>query len=94
MEVPATVTSKGQITIPARVRKALGLAAGDRVIFRLADEKIFLRAEDNRYGEAELGRVPDFFELAGTVRTPPGVDPSDYAGERSAAWEEAVRESR
>lgn len=29
----ATVTSKGQITIPARVRAALGVDAGDRVEF-------------------------------------------------------------
>jgi len=29
----ATVTSKGQITIPSQVRNALGLAAGDRVEF-------------------------------------------------------------
>jgi antitoxin PrlF len=29
----ATVTSKGQITIPASVREALNVAAGDRVEF-------------------------------------------------------------
>jgi len=29
----ATVTSKGQITIPARVRIALGVDAGDRIEF-------------------------------------------------------------
>jgi antitoxin PrlF len=29
----ATVTSKGQITIPARVRAALGVDAGDRIEF-------------------------------------------------------------
>jgi AbrB family looped-hinge helix DNA binding protein len=29
----ATVTSKGQITIPAQVRAALGLETGDRVEF-------------------------------------------------------------
>jgi antitoxin PrlF len=29
----ATVTSKGQITIPSQVRNALGLEAGDRVEF-------------------------------------------------------------
>jgi antitoxin PrlF len=29
----ATLTSKGQITIPSRVRAALGLEAGDRVEF-------------------------------------------------------------
>lgn len=36
----ATVTSKGQITIPIAVRKALGLSTGDRVEFvELADGK-------------------------------------------------------
>ncbi|MGA3195891.1 MAG: AbrB/MazE/SpoVT family DNA-binding domain-containing protein [Terriglobales bacterium] len=29
----ATLTSKGQITIPSRVREALGLEKGDRVEF-------------------------------------------------------------
>ncbi|MGA9476007.1 MAG: AbrB/MazE/SpoVT family DNA-binding domain-containing protein [Terriglobales bacterium] len=29
----ATLTSKGQITIPSRVRRALGLEAGDRLEF-------------------------------------------------------------
>jgi AbrB family looped-hinge helix DNA binding protein len=29
----ATVTSKGQITIPARVRSLLGIDAGDRIEF-------------------------------------------------------------
>lgn len=29
----ATITSKGQITIPAEVREALGLGAGDRISF-------------------------------------------------------------
>jgi antitoxin PrlF len=34
----ATVTSKGQITIPREVREALGIEAGDRVEF-VAQEK-------------------------------------------------------
>ena len=29
----ATITSKGQVTIPAEIRKALGLSAGERVVF-------------------------------------------------------------
>jgi antitoxin PrlF len=29
----ATITSKGQVTIPVRVRSALGLDAGDRIEF-------------------------------------------------------------
>lgn len=34
----ATVTSKGQITIPADIRKALGLSAGERVVFTQLDD--------------------------------------------------------
>jgi antitoxin PrlF len=34
----ATVTSKGQATIPMDVRNQLGLAAGDRIEFILNDE--------------------------------------------------------
>lgn len=37
----ATVTSKGQITIPVRVRKALGLDAGDRIEFVEIDKGKF-----------------------------------------------------
>ena len=37
----ATVTSKGQITIPVRVREALGLDAGDRVEFVEIDKGKF-----------------------------------------------------
>ena len=34
-EFVATITSKGQVTIPIAVREQLGLAARDKVIFRL-----------------------------------------------------------
>jgi AbrB family looped-hinge helix DNA binding protein len=38
------VTSKGQITIPANVRKHLGLRTGDRVEFRCEKNGTVLRA--------------------------------------------------
>lgn len=34
----ATVTSKGQVTIPVYVRNQLGLSAGDRIEFILNDQ--------------------------------------------------------
>ncbi len=34
----ATVTSKGQITIPKAVREELGLTEGDRVAFRVLED--------------------------------------------------------
>jgi AbrB family looped-hinge helix DNA binding protein len=41
----ATVTSKGQITLPVQVRTALGLDAGDRVEFvRTEDGEFTMRA--------------------------------------------------
>ena len=33
MTAVATITTKGQITIPAAVRKALGVGCGDRITF-------------------------------------------------------------
>ena len=42
----ATVTSKGQVTIPADIRKAMGLFPGERVIFtQLDDGTIVFRAK-------------------------------------------------
>ena len=34
----ATLTSKGQVTIPAEIRKAMRLAAGERVVFTQLDD--------------------------------------------------------
>lgn len=34
----AAMTSKGQITIPADIRRALGLVAGERVVFTQLDD--------------------------------------------------------
>ena len=39
----STLTSKGQATIPAEVRKSLALKAGDRVTFEIVDHKVILQ---------------------------------------------------
>jgi antitoxin PrlF len=36
-EADATITSKGQITVPAGIREKLGVKAGDRLHFRLTE---------------------------------------------------------
>jgi antitoxin PrlF len=58
MDVRATITSKGQITLPKIVRDHLGLAPGDRVVFRLEGER------------AVLAKTPDLLKSAGTVHVP------------------------
>jgi len=49
----ATVSSKGQITLPAESRRALGIKPHDRVQIELDGDNILVR------------RAPDFFELKG-----------------------------
>jgi antitoxin PrlF len=58
VDIAATVTSKGQVTIPKAVRDALGIQAGDELIFRVEG------------GRAVVARTPDLLSLAGTVRVP------------------------
>lgn len=40
MNIAGTLTSKGQVTIPAHIRRAVGLKALDKLIFTVKDEKI------------------------------------------------------
>lgn len=37
---PTTITQKGQVTIPAPIRKALGLKRGDQVKFTISKKKV------------------------------------------------------
>jgi len=56
----ATVTSKGQITIPKAIREALGVHKGDRVEFREEGERIVVEAAttDLLALEGYLGEPP------------------------------------
>ncbi len=58
MDVPARMSSKGQLTVPRAVREALSLAEGDAVIFRVEGDR------------AILARSPDLLALAGSVSVP------------------------
>jgi len=58
VDAAAKMTSKGQVTVPKVVRDALGIEAGDEVVFRV---------EGNR---AVLARTPDFLDLAGSITVP------------------------
>ena len=58
METSARMTSKGQITVPNAVRKALRLESGDRVVFRVDGDR------------AILARTPDLLDVAGSIAVP------------------------
>jgi AbrB family looped-hinge helix DNA binding protein len=58
MDAAAKVTSKGQVTVPKAVRDALGIKAGDEVVFRVEGKR------------AVLARTPNLLDLAGTFSVP------------------------
>jgi len=52
MESDATLTSKGQTTIPKRIRDSLGMKAGDRMSFTLMpDGVVVMRVKNKRVAD-------------------------------------------
>jgi len=78
MEVGARITAKGQVTIPAAVRRVLDLDKGDEVIFEV----------DLGLGtpRAQVRKAADFMALAGSVPVPAEWADADWPNVRAAAW--------
>lgn len=75
----ATVTSKGQITIPVSVRQALGLDAGDRVVFVELEKGQFAMM-------AATGSVRELEGmLRGRVKKPVSIEEMNRAIAKAAA---------
>jgi AbrB family looped-hinge helix DNA binding protein len=51
------VTSKGQVTIPLRVRKALGIKPGSEVDFELGPDGAYRLVRDRADIEAQIDRM-------------------------------------
>lgn len=67
-EIIATLTSNGQVTIPAEVRKRLGLKRGDKLTFEIEDDQVHIKPVtftlESAYGSVEpLHRPEDVDEL-------------------------------
>ena len=58
MDGAAKVTARGQVTVPKRIRDALGIQDGDQVVFRVEG------------GQALLTRTPEGFDPAEMVEAP------------------------
>jgi len=101
MDFPAKITSKGQVTLPAAVRYALGLRSGDRVVFSVTPERpanLVLDDSADAPGAADpapsatMTKAPDFFALAGSVPTPPRWRDADWPTIREEAWNRHSRD--
>ena len=65
LEIPATITERGQTTVPAAVRKMLGLGKRGRVVFRgLSDGTVVIaKADEAKQGaDPVLGEFLSFLE--------------------------------
>jgi len=79
MNAVATVTSKGQVTLPASVRRALSIETGDRLLFVPVE------------GRVVVERIPSFLDLAGTVPVPEEWSDAEWSDVREQARRERAR---
>jgi AbrB family looped-hinge helix DNA binding protein len=87
----ATVTSKGQVTVPADIRERLGLKAGDRLDFHLTDSgKLTVVATKRRSILESRDDLPRL--TLGRPLTQRDID--DAIGDEMAAQEMRIRRQR
>lgn len=72
LEIPATITDRGQTTVPAAIRKMLALGKRDQVVFRgLADGTVIISKKEARAeGDPVIGKFLAF--LARDMTDEPG----------------------
>lgn len=75
-EFLATVTSKGQLTLPAEVRREFGIKTGDRVEILSEGEEIRIRVPKHTL-ESAYGSIPAL----------PGIETGDFDDLIDAAME-------
>ena len=87
----ATVTSKGQVTVPADIRQRLGLKAGDRLDFHLTDSgKLTVVATKRRSILESRDDLPRL--TLGRLLTQRDID--DAIGDEMVAQEVRIRRQR
>ncbi|MCK1711697.1 MULTISPECIES: type II toxin-antitoxin system PrlF family antitoxin [unclassified Bradyrhizobium] len=61
LEIPATITERGQTTVPAAIRKMLALGKRDQVVFRgLADGTVVIAKKVVEDGDPVIGKFLSF----------------------------------
>lgn len=72
-EITTTITQRSQVTVPAEVRRVLGVKPRDKVTFTIADGEVRLRpvsySLESAYGSVQpSGQAGDFDELSRAAR--------------------------
>ena len=65
-EITSTITQRGQVTIPAEIRRLLGLKPKDKVAFTIEDGEVRLAPASfdlaSAYGSVKPAQMPEDFE--------------------------------
>lgn len=61
----ATVTGKGQVTLPQRIRERLGIETGDKLLFDIQDDQLHVRVIHGRDISALFASLPGVETYAG-----------------------------
>jgi AbrB family looped-hinge helix DNA binding protein len=75
----AKVSSKYQIVIPKRVREALGLRPGDRLLIVAEGDKAVMHLRPKSYAEHMRGLHKEVWQ---------GIDATEYVREERKSWEQ------
>ena len=72
-EITTTITQRGQVTIPAEVRRMLGVKPRDKVAFTIEDGEVRLAPAsfslESAYGSVKPSKKPeDFDEVSRTAK--------------------------
>lgn len=77
MESMVKISSKSQIVIPSKIRKALSLASGDWLLCRIQDGEILLRPKPRSYARFLRGLHKELWT---------DIDPLQYVKQERKSW--------
>lgn len=78
MPLSVKVSTKHQIVVPSTARRALGIAAGDRLAVEVTSDAIILRPRPTRAGTRLRGLGREIWA---------GIDPVEYVRELRDEWD-------
>jgi len=89
MQYTSTMTSKGQVTVPAAFRRKLGIKPGETVRLSISGNSVKVEATDWRKDLKELQvRIHDHMKR----KNLPFPPPEDWQKVREQAWRDAATE--
>ena len=81
MILSVKVSTKHQVVVPSQARRALGIAAGDRLSVEVTPDAIVLRPRPRRASQRLRGLGTEMWQ---------GIDPVEYVRQLRREWDERI----